>query len=61
MGYMPQRFSLYGDLTVLENLVFFADLYQVPRRVREERAARLLAFSRLEPFVGRRASFSRVG
>lgn len=61
IGYMPQRFSLYGDLTVKENLAFFADLYGVPRRVREERSARLLAFSRLEPFVDRLAEFLSGG
>jgi len=61
IGYMPQRFSLYGDLTVLENLAFFADLYQVPRREREERSAELLAFSRLAPFAGRQAEFLSGG
>ena len=61
IGYMPQRFSLYGDLTVLENLAFFADLYQVPRREREERSAELLAFSRLTPFAGRQAEFLSGG
>lgn len=56
IGYMPQQFSLYGDLTVLENLIFFADVFEVGRREREERIARLLAFSRLEPFRNRRAA-----
>ncbi|MCS7177732.1 MAG: ABC transporter ATP-binding protein [Anaerolineae bacterium] len=56
IGYMPQQFSLYGDLTVLENLIFFADVFEVGRREREERIARLLAFSRLEPFRHRRAA-----
>lgn len=55
VGYMPQQFSLYRDLTVLENLEFYADLYQVPREVRPERFKRLLAFARLEPFINRRA------
>lgn len=53
IGYMPQRFSLYGDLTVMENLLFFAELFQVSRRLWEERSRSLLAFSRLEPFVDR--------
>jgi ABC-2 type transport system ATP-binding protein len=56
IGYMPQQFSLYGDLTVLENLVFFADVFEVKRREREERIARLLGFARLTQFKGRRAA-----
>jgi len=56
IGYMPQQFSLYGDLTVLENLVFFADVFQVERREREDRVARLLRFARLTEFTGRRAA-----
>lgn len=56
IGYMPQRFSLYGDLTVAENLRFFADLFQVSRTERERRMNRLLEFSRLRPFMHRRAA-----
>ena len=56
IGYMPQQFSLYGDLTVLENLIFFADVFEVGRRERDERISRLLAFSRLEEFRHRRAA-----
>lgn len=56
IGYMPQQFSLYGDLTVLENLVFFADIFQVERQEREERIARLLDFARLTEFQKRRAA-----
>lgn len=55
IGYMPQRFSLYGDLTVRENMVFFAEVYGVPPRERPALLDRLLAFSRLGPFQGRRA------
>jgi ABC-2 type transport system ATP-binding protein len=55
LGYMPQRFSLYGDLTVRENIRFFADIYGVPRAEQGPLIARLLAFSRLAPFQGRRA------
>ncbi|NNJ09463.1 ABC transporter ATP-binding protein [Chloroflexales bacterium ZM16-3] len=55
IGYMPQRFSLYGDLTVLENMVFFAEVYGVPRAVRGPLLQRLLDFSRLGPFQSRRA------
>jgi ABC-2 type transport system ATP-binding protein len=56
IGYMPQQFSLYGDLTVMENLVFFADIFRVSRREREDRIARLLNFARLTEFKGRRAA-----
>lgn len=56
IGYMPQRFSLYPDLTVAENLRFFADLFQVARAEREKRLQRLLEFSRLGPFANRRAA-----
>ncbi|MBN2055147.1 ABC transporter ATP-binding protein, partial [bacterium] len=55
IGYMPQRFSLYPDLSVNENLVFFATLYGVRRTQRRQRMARLLRFSRLGPFARRRA------
>jgi ABC-2 type transport system ATP-binding protein len=53
ISYMPQRFGLYEDLTVDENIRFYSDLYGIPRRVREERAARLLAASGMTEF-GRR-------
>ncbi len=55
LGYMPQHFSLYGDLTVRENLHFFADLYHVRGEEREERIRRLLTFARLVQFQSRRA------
>lgn len=48
IGYMPQRFSLYGDLTVLENLIFYAEIYQVTKKEREEKISYLLKFSNLE-------------
>jgi len=56
IGYMPQQFSLYGDLTVMENLLFFADIFEVGREERRERIPRLLGFSRLDAFKGRRAA-----
>ena len=55
LGYMPQQYSLYGDLTVEENLRFFADMHFVSRADRRERLARLFAFSRLEPYAKRPA------
>jgi ABC-2 type transport system ATP-binding protein len=55
IGYMPQQFSLYGDLTVDENLTFFADVFQVERRVRQRRKEALLEFARLSDFRDRRA------
>jgi len=55
IGYMAQRFNLYGDLTVLENLNFFADIFGVRGDERQERIERLLAFARLTEFKKRRA------
>ncbi|MEN9936691.1 MAG: hypothetical protein RLZZ387_3270 [Chloroflexota bacterium] len=55
IGYVAQRFGLYGDLTVRENMQFFADVYGVPRAKQPALMERLLAFSRLAPFQGRRA------
>jgi ABC-2 type transport system ATP-binding protein len=56
VGYMPQRFSLYQDLTVEENLRFFGDLFAVPRGELRERIERLYGFSGLAPFKTRRAA-----
>ena len=55
IAYMSQRFGLYHDLTVRENLEFYADLYQVPRAERARRLARLYEFSSLGPFQHRLA------
>lgn len=55
IGYMSQRFGLYPDLTVAENIDFYADIYSVPARERAERTERLLAFSNLAPFRQRLA------
>jgi len=55
IGYMPQQFSQYVDLTVEENLKFFADLFGIGSRERKRRIGRLLEFSRLGPFVKRPA------
>jgi len=56
IAYMPQRFGLYGDLTVRENLDFYADLHGLRKGAeREARIERLYRFSALEPFAGRLA------
>ncbi len=55
IGYMSQRFGLYPDLTVSENLRFYADLYGVSRRELEEKEPALLEFSGLGPFRRRLA------
>jgi len=55
IGYMSQRFGLYADLSVMENISFYADLYGVPTADFGRRLGRLLAFSGLEPFKRRRA------
>jgi ABC-2 type transport system ATP-binding protein len=56
IGYMAQRFNLYGDLSVWENLNFFADVFEVTGDVRQKRIERLLGFSRLTEFRDRRAA-----
>jgi ABC-2 type transport system ATP-binding protein len=55
IGYMSQRFGLYEDLTVMENIHFYADLYSVPKKDRPGRIERLLAFSNLALFKDRLA------
>jgi len=55
IGYMPQRFTLYGDLTVSENIDFFADLYQVPPANAKKKKAELLKANNLEKFSNRLA------
>jgi ABC-2 type transport system ATP-binding protein len=56
VGYMPQRFSLYGDLTVRENMDFFASIFGVSRAQRERRFGELLGFTGLDGFQNRRAA-----
>ena len=61
IGYMPQRFSLYADLTVQENLSFFAEVYGVPHAERVERMEELLRFAGLSAFRRRRAEYLSGG
>ncbi len=55
LGYMPQKFGLYEDLTVMENLNLYADLRSVTGDARKQTFARLLEFTALGPFTGRLA------
>ena len=55
LAYMSQRFGLYPDLTVAENISFYADLYGMPVKGRETRIAELLGFSHMQPFQKRKA------
>lgn len=55
IGYMPQRFGLYQDLTVDENINFFMDIFNIPRAERKKRREKYLGFSNLLPFVDRLA------
>ena len=56
IGYMSQDFTLYGDMTVEENINFMADLRGIPYSIREDQKKKLLNFSRMEPFRNRRAA-----
>jgi ABC-2 type transport system ATP-binding protein len=55
IGYMAQRFGLYGDLTVEENMIFYGDLFNITGRDREDLSLRLLRMTRMEPFRERQA------
>jgi ABC-2 type transport system ATP-binding protein len=55
IAYMSQRFGLYADLTVMENVNFYADIYGMPRKERRAQVEKLLAFSNLTPFKKRQA------
>ena len=55
IGYMAQRFGLYQDLTVEENMRFYADLFGISEGERAGLSARLLRMTRMEPFTARRA------
>lgn len=56
LGYMPQRFGLYSDLTVAENFEFFMDIYGISGRKRAGKKEFYLGFSNLLPFLERRAA-----
>ncbi len=56
IGYMPQKFSMYPDLSVAENLEFFARVRGVPGARRRERAAELLESMGIAPFTKRQAN-----
>jgi ABC-2 type transport system ATP-binding protein len=55
LAYMSQKFGLYQDLTVGENIQFYADLYGVSRKGRRQKIGELLDFSHMRPFIARRA------
>jgi ABC-2 type transport system ATP-binding protein len=61
VGYMAQRFSLYGDLSVRENIEFYADIFGVRGAERDVQIARLLRFARLEEFQRRAAGLLSGG
>jgi drug efflux transport system ATP-binding protein len=56
IGYLAQRFSLYGDMTVKENLDFFGEVFDLPQAELSERSHQLLAFAGLEQFSDRPAA-----
>jgi ABC-2 type transport system ATP-binding protein len=56
IGYMAQRFGLYGDLTVAENMAFYSDLFGIVGQERADLSARLLRMTRMEPFQKRPAA-----
>lgn len=56
IGYMAQKFGLYGDLTVEENMVFYSDLFGVPRDDRDRMMKEFLEMTRMTPFRGRAAA-----
>jgi ABC-2 type transport system ATP-binding protein len=55
IGYMAQRFGLYQDLTVEENMIFYADLFDITGQTRADLTAQLLRMTRMEPFRARQA------
>lgn len=60
-GYMPHNYGLYGDLTVEENINFYADIFRVNKKERKERMDRVLDLTGLAPFIKRRSQFLSGG
>jgi len=56
LGYLAQRFSLYGDMTVAENLEFFGEVFDMPEEERKARSQQLLVFAGLSKFADRPAN-----
>lgn len=61
IGYMSQSFNLYSDLTVSENLDFYAQIFQIPPEEEEQKKRELLEFARLTEFKERRAEYLSGG
>jgi ABC-type multidrug transport system ATPase subunit len=61
LGYMAQKFSLYGDLSVRQNLQFFAGIYGLPRQRRRMTIDRMIASFALKPFLNRNAGALPLG
>ena len=60
LGYMPQKFGLYEDLSVIENLELYAKLKELPPNEKENTFEKLLKFTNLEPFKKRRAGTFKI-
>jgi ABC-2 type transport system ATP-binding protein len=60
-GYMPHNYGLYGDLSVEENIDFYADIFRVSKTERRERMDRILGFTGMAPFKSRRSQFLSGG
>jgi ABC-2 type transport system ATP-binding protein len=56
IGYMAQRFGLYGDLTVAENMIFYSDLFGLPEGDRDRMMEEFLEMTRMTPFRERAAA-----